>query len=169
MWLVIGYGSTLHADDGFGPAVVEGVRARLPCGVPLEVIAGIQPVPEWAEPISRASGVIFVDASADLPPGQLQCVALTDEAPRASTFTHHCTPQALLESAGLLYGHRPPGWLYAAGGANFTLGEALSAPVAAAVPRAVAAILKIVTEDAQRGPCMSSVSSRESSPALARD
>jgi Ni,Fe-hydrogenase maturation factor len=74
----------------------------------VDVIAVQQLTPEWVEPISRAQGVIFVDAGAALPPGRVRCLALAG-APSPWTgldpaFTHHCMPQLMLRAARALYG-----------------------------------------------------------------
>ena len=54
MWLVIGYGSTLHSDDGFGPVVAEQLRTLLATdadasasadAAPVYAQEGIPPVP----------------------------------------------------------------------------------------------------------------------------
>jgi Ni,Fe-hydrogenase maturation factor len=184
MWLVIGYGSTLHSDDGFGAVVAEHVRALTATGaggrtdsdaspvhrpessptgnlgihagtglhragnpgLQYEVITTLQLTPELAEPISRASGVIFIDAAMHRTPGELICLYLPPASSRTPNerpaYTHHVTPYLLLDTALALYGHAPPGWLYTAGGINFELGETLSSIVAQTVPRAVDLIME---------------------------
>ena len=145
MWLIIGYGSLLHSDDRFGRDVVEQVHARAADGT-LDVVSANQLTPELAEPISRAAGVIFVDANAALPPGSVQCAPLEastcEQEPTA--FTHHVTPEMLLCSARTLFGHAPPAWLCSAGADSFALGEALSASVSPAVPQVVDWILDLL-------------------------
>ncbi len=147
MWLVIGYGNSLYADDRFGIDVAEELRTRLAAD-DIEVISGDLLKPEWAEPISRADGVIFVDASDSLPPGKLQCLGLDPVLPidsaRSSIFTHYATPEMLLAAARVLYGRAPLGWLYMVGGEDFSLGEKLSPTVKRMVPRTVALILERV-------------------------
>jgi hydrogenase maturation protease len=144
MWLVLGYGNALHADDGFGIAVAERLLPRVDPEM-VEVVTAHQLTPEWAEPISRADGVIFVDASVALSPGQIQCLDLAEAASaqpaRNAAFTHQCTPDLLLHAARVLYGRAPRAWLYTVGGAGFALGETLSAAVEAAVDRVIELIL----------------------------
>ncbi len=147
MWLVIGYGSLLHSDDRFGQEVVDQVLEHTDEGT-VDVLATNQLTPELADPISRATGVIFVDASAELPAGSVQC-AMLDCSPFAGelpAFTHHCTPQVLMQSARSLFGHAPPAWLCAVGAESFALGESLSPVVSDAVPQVVAWILHRLRE-----------------------
>jgi len=145
MWLVIGYGSPLHSDDRLGWAVSDRLETALDPAV-AEIVTCTQLTPEWSEPISRADGVLFVDASAELPPGQIDCVELTDHALEVnapgSIFTHHVTPQSLMDAACALYGHAPPGWLFSVGAANFDLGDMLSPEVADAIP----ALMELIGE-----------------------
>src|SRR5258708_26660681 len=101
MWLVIGYGSPLHSDDRLGWVVADQLEAALDPAI-VEIAACQQLTPEWIEPISRAAGVIFVDANAELTPGQIACAALSPphETTHAITrvhFTHHITPQIILQ------------------------------------------------------------------------
>ncbi len=141
-WLVVGYGSSLHSDDGVGPIVVEKLRSRV-CAGEIECLTGLQLTPEWAEPLSRAAGAIFVDATESLPPGAIRCVPLgpknTSEsrfsANPPSLFTHSLTPEALLLLSLTVYGKAPPAWLFLIGAADLALGESLSAPVSTMVPR----------------------------------
>jgi hydrogenase maturation protease len=61
--LVIGYGNTLRSDDGVGQRVAEAVTAlSLP---DVKTVSCDLLTPEWADPISQAKQVIFVDASVD--------------------------------------------------------------------------------------------------------
>src|SRR5579859_5003074 len=136
MWLLIGCGSSLHSDDRLGWVVVETVAGAFdPTNV--EAIVAVQLFPELAEPISRAEGVIFVDADATLPPGKIGCVNLTSnpfpfhgegslgvsvpplyELVRGlggEITAHHLTPQAVLNAARVLYGRAPEAWLYSVG------------------------------------------------------
>jgi hydrogenase maturation protease len=149
MWLVIGYGSQLHVDDRFGPAVAEAVQATADPTL-VDVIVATQLTPELIEPISRAGGVIFVDAAIGGTPGRVECTSLGQTvAPAANStaLSHHCTPEMLLEGANALYGHAPPGWLYVAGGENFELGETLSPCVEQAVRETVARILLHIQDE----------------------
>jgi hydrogenase maturation protease len=106
MLLVIGYGNTLRSDDGVGPQVAEAIA-----GLGLEDVEALsvpQLTPELAEPISRASTVIFVDAALDAP----REVQLRNLAPADSSqiLAHTTTPQTMLALARDVFGHVPLAW-----------------------------------------------------------
>ena len=64
-FLVIGYGNTLRGDDGVGPRVAEAIeKLNLP-GVRTLICQQLSP--EYADPVSRAHTVVFVDAAVDAP------------------------------------------------------------------------------------------------------
>jgi Ni,Fe-hydrogenase maturation factor len=133
-------------------SVIPSIRLHPEAGfTPVAVITAIQLTPDLAEPVSRAHGVIFIDASLDRVPGRLICFHLPPARPRMlhgrQACTHHCTPILLLDTALALYGQAPPGWLYTTGAINLDLGESLSPIVAQTVPRAVDLIM-----DRLRGP-----------------
>lgn len=153
MWLIIGYGNVLRSDDGFGLRVACDLKARNISHLS-NIIATPQLLPELAEPVSRADGVIFVDASAQLAPGELECTALAEQSHcpegQASSFSHHLTPLDLLRSAQALYGRAPQGWLYTVGGGTFDLADDLSPQAKARIPEVVRLITeKIETAGAQ--------------------
>lgn len=136
MILVIGYGNLLCGDDGLGPYVVEHMEPENNgAGLDVEYVSLRQLTPEWAEPISRAQAVIFVDAAADGKAGEIRCQELFPPAePTQAAFTHHVSAALLLENARLLYGNCPTAYLYTVSGENFQLGESFSKKVEAALP-----------------------------------
>ena len=138
MWLVVGYGSLLHSDDRVGHVVADRVLEHAGAGR-VEIITATQLTPELAEPISRAAGVIFVDASTELSAGDVRYALLApmNEADSVPAFTHFCTPASLMRSARELYGQAPSAWLCAVGAESFTLGESLSPAVSESVARVV--------------------------------
>jgi hydrogenase maturation protease len=121
--LIIGYGNPLRGDDGFGYRAAE----RIP-----GAIAVHQLTPELMDPISRADRVIFLDASAEGPPGEIR---RRDLAPAEASrpFTHHATPEGLLAGALQLYGRAPKATLITVRGASFELSESLSSVVQSAL------------------------------------
>ena len=143
MWLVIGYGNLLRSDDCFGAEVCRTLKSYPSIESLAKIIIVHQLTPELVDLINQAKGVIFVDASYDLAPGQLRFIplekALTDQ-----LLSHNCTPQALLSETCRLYGSTPSGWLCAAGGINFELGEELSPHLQKIVPQAVKLIMEKV-------------------------
>lgn len=127
--LIIGYGSTLHSDDGVGPRIAEAVAHW---NAPrLAAVSRVQLTPELAETIARFDQVLFVDA-ASKPikphnPHRSFGVARLQPAHDAREFGQHFgDPRALLALAQQLYGAHPRAWLITVPGANFGLGESLS-------------------------------------------
>ena len=122
--LVIGYGNPLRGDDAAG--LIAAGR--------LGGLAVHQLTPELAEAIALADGVIFLDADASLPPGE---IAVTPLVPAAAPLDHHAAPAALLALTRTLYGAAPQAWLIGMGGEDFELREGLTPAAARAVERAV--------------------------------
>jgi hydrogenase maturation protease len=130
--LVIGYGNTLRGDDGAGPFVATQLGAG--------AIACYQLTPELAEPISQARQVIFVDAHAGVPAGQ---IAIHPIQPRVSAALHRFDPETLLAWSERLYGRAPDALLIGIGAASFGLGEGLSPAARRAARKALRAIRKL--------------------------
>lgn len=154
MWLIIGYGNTLRSDDRFGMEVCTKLEANIAFSQLTEIIIAHQLTPELSATISNASGVIFIDVSAALPPGQLKFVPLNqeltdreDSMPGShSVFTHYYTPKTLLKEAQELYGYAPQGWLCTVGAEHLELGEEISLPVKQIIPTAVRFIVDKVLQ-----------------------
>jgi hydrogenase maturation protease len=120
--LVIGYGNTLRSDDGVGPRVAEAVGAlRLP-GVRTLICQQLSP--EHADPISRATTVVFVDAAVDAP----KEVQLRPLEPGDSTqlMAHAADPRTMLALARDVFGHAPRAWWLTIPVANLEFNENLS-------------------------------------------
>lgn len=116
--LIIGYGSPLRGDDAVGLEAAGGLGG----------IAVHQLMPELMEPISRADRVVFIDAGCDGEPGTIS-ERVVEPAVSGTPFTHHVSPEVLLAGARDLYGRCPPAVLLTVTGADFELGNPLSAPV----------------------------------------
>jgi len=145
--LVIGYGNSLRGDDGAGPYIAS----RLGAGAKrlgADAIACHQLTPELAEPISQAQQVIFVDAHAGVPPGQ---IAIEPVRPRLSAAIHRFEPETLLAWSQQLYGRAPEAILIGIGGESFDLGEGLSPQARRAVREALRAIRKLSASLAANG------------------
>ena len=154
--LVVGYGSSLRGDDAIGQRVVEELRRRRGRVIGL---AGAKFVlapcltPELAEDIASAGFAIFADAASDgRPVGAVSVetvLAGTDRGPgglaagrAAAGCWEDLSPRGLLRLASELYGSVPPAVLVSVGVGRTSLGEGLSAPVAAAVATAALAAEK---------------------------
>ncbi len=138
--LVIGYGNTLRGDDGAGFLAAELLRDRIH-RPDIEILSQHQLLPELMEPISRASRVIFIDASVSGRAGKVHRIPLRP-APACARVTHHATPEALLAGAQSLYGHTPEATLYVIPGRNFQVGQELTPSVRRAVNELVDALEK---------------------------
>ena len=138
--LIVGYGNPLRGDDGAGYVAAEMLRERIH-DPSIEILCEQQLLPELMEPISRAAGVIFIDASVSGRAGKFSRIPLRP-APACSRFTHHATPESLLAGAQSLYGHTPEATLYTIPGRNFEMGQELTPSVRRAVNELVATLEK---------------------------
>ena len=136
--LIVGYGNALRGDDGAGFLAAELLRDRIH-RPDIEILSQHQLLPELMEPISRASRVIFIDASVSGRAGKVHRIPLRP-APACARVTHHATPEALLAGAQSLYGHTPEATLYTIPGRNFQVGQELTPSVRRAVNELVATL-----------------------------
>ena len=132
MILALALGNPLRRDDGAGGALARGLAALLPG---LEVLEAAELLPEHAEAISRAEAVLFLDAAASGPPGEVRGEPLAPRAARTA-FLHALLPEEVLGLARALYGRAPPAALVTVAGRDFTFGHGLSPEVEAALPLA---------------------------------
>lgn len=139
--LVIGYGNPLRGDDGVGCVVAEEIAQKI-CDPQskVQIIACHQLNPELAEAIADTRAVIFVDASVDLKPGEVQIKPVAPDRFSPAAFTHSLKPSALLAAASELFGQAPPAKVVVIGAASFDLGMQLTPEV----QRAVKTALKMV-------------------------
>jgi hydrogenase maturation protease len=100
-----------------------------------------QLTPEMAECISRAAGVVFVDARRDGAPGEIRCERVAPAA-GANPLAHSVSPQTLLLYAESLFGRAPQAAVVSVTGERFGMGEGLSPVVRRAVPWAMRAVLR---------------------------
>jgi len=136
--LILGYGNPLCGDDGVGWRIVAALEPILSQGWTAEAVH--QLTPEWAEPLSRAAAVVFVDAAVGNCPGEVRDFSLAPEE-LAHAGSHHTTPQGLLAMAQDLFGRCPPARMVTVTGGSFAIAEALTPEVEAAVPVAVGRIV----------------------------
>lgn len=137
--LVIGYGNELRSDDGVGLKVAAAVTALNLRRV--RVIDCHQLTPELAEPVSRARGVVFVDASIDAKSEP----ELRDLKPAETgqIMAHAANPGTVLALARDLFGHSPPAWWLTIAVQNTGFGERLSPLAQRGLDRAVEEIRKL--------------------------
>jgi len=133
--LIIGYGNPLRGDDGLGWVAAEALQRLLPASL-AQVFVAHQLTPEMSEPISRCRLVLFIDASVELPAGQLDCQFIAASVcAQVQTLGHHASCAGLLALALHLYGRVPQAMLLAVGGESFDLGEELSGRVRSTLDR----------------------------------
>jgi len=140
--LVVACGNPLREDDGVGRHALEALRslAHRAERPPLRLLSAHQLLPEMAEPVSRARGVIFLDARREGTPGDVRCDPITPGA-GSGPLAHDLSPETLLLYAETLYGRTPTAVLVTVAGERFGLGERLSPAVRRAIPRVVRAVL----------------------------
>ena len=121
-FLVIGYGNTLRGDDGVGPRVAEAIeKLNLP-GVRTLVCQQLSP--EYADPVSRAHTVVFVDAAVDAP-REVQLRKL-EPGESSQLMAHAADPRTMLALARDVFGHTPQAWWLTIPAVNLGFGEDLS-------------------------------------------
>jgi hydrogenase maturation protease len=141
--LVVAWGNPLREDDGVAWHVLEALRGLQPRSFipPMRLRHAHQLTPEMAECVSRAVGVVFVDARRDGAPGEIRCEPVAPAA-GANPLAHSVSPQTLLLYAESLYGRAPQAAVVSVTGERFGMGEGLSPVVQRSVPRAVRAIVR---------------------------
>ena len=145
--VVIGVGNPFRRDDGIGPAVAAAIGELHRPGVRVLACAGemTQIMDAWA----GARVAVVVDAAIGGSPGEIRCCGL-DEFVDATPFSsHELSLRNTFELAHAL--DRAPGsvTVVTIGIADAGHGEGLSAPVAAALDRAVQVVLRIAVEHPQ--------------------
>jgi hydrogenase maturation protease len=146
--VVICFGSPVRGDDGVGRAVASALMAcRCSSAVgSLYVVFAHQLTPELALPLSGASVAIFVDAAADLSPGEVDCRRVRADGRNASySLCHHQSIGTVLAFAEQLFGSVPESWAITVGGVQWGYGTELSPPVRAAVSKVLQDIDSIRT------------------------
>ena len=127
--LIIGYGNPLRSDDGFGWKAAIALEPQV-SPADGHVIAAQQLTPELADAVSRASRVLFLDASHQGEPGEIRMQPVHRNASfQAAAISHHLSPADVLELAYRHCGAEPDATLLTVTGQNFALGEILSPPV----------------------------------------
>jgi hydrogenase maturation protease len=151
--LVAGVGNLFLSDDGFGPEVARRLAGTaLPEGVKV-VDYGIRGMHLAYDLLDGYETLVIVDAvSRGGQPGDLVVLEVGEDDLGSGDFdAHGMEPTAMLASLGSLGGRLPP-HTYVVGcepaGVDEDIG--LSAPVAAAVDRAVELVSGLLVQDRQR-------------------
>lgn len=143
-FLVIGYGNPLRGDDGVGWAVVEQMeRNAAAISPPLSLLTRHQLLPELADQLAQASGVVFIDATVNGEPGSIHITPLTPDT-HGPASSHQMGPGVLLAYTQELYNHCPPATLITITGASFGYEEKLTPQIEALVTGVCAEVQRII-------------------------
>lgn len=155
--LVVGYGSSLRGDDAVGQRValeLEARSAQVPALAHAHFVVSECLAPELAEDLAGSGIALFIDAASDgRPEGEVTVRPVTaggspapggPECLAPASCWEDLTPGGLLGLAHDLYGSTPPALVVSVGIVHFVVGEGLSAPIEAAVPRAVRAAEEVL-------------------------
>jgi len=112
----------LRGDDGVGPRVAEAIeKLNLP-GVCTLVCQQLSP--EYADRVSRAHTVVFVDAAVDAP-REVQLRKL-EPGESSQLMAHAADPRTMLALARDVFGHAPQAWWLTIPAVNLDFSETLT-------------------------------------------
>ena len=137
--LVIGYGNELRGDDGVGPRVARAVAALARPGV--WAVAAHQLVPEMADLVRGADGVVFVDAHVDAVAVEVRAIT---PGPINSGWGHTSDPRWLLSLTRAVYDHTPPAWLVTIPATDLGMGDRLSEEATQGMAEALRRVLALL-------------------------
>ena len=135
--LLLGYGNVDRQDDGLAWHIMQQIAGNFDLSIidPYEEIQNeegkphflfqLQLFPEIAELVSSYDRVCFIDAHTGRIPEEVKKTILEPGYQR-SPFTHHMTPETVLELASSLYGKAPEAILVSARGYEFGFSQSLS-------------------------------------------
>jgi hydrogenase maturation protease len=134
--LVVGIGQTLRGDDGIGWKVAERFEKIHPNVASILLAKPL--LPEHAEPMSRASVVVLIDAAVGgatlrITDGPVSLI----NAALFHPITHAASIAEMIAYSEGLFGQAPPIALITIGVRQFELGEEISSEVAALIDPAV--------------------------------
>jgi len=145
--LVAGIGNLFLGDDGFGPEVVRRLAEQhaLPAGVRV-VDYGIRGMHLAFDLLDPYDALVLVDAlPAGDATGEVMVLEVSaDDLDGGEFDAHGMNPVAMLSGVERLGGSLPATYVVGCRAAGVAEGIGLSAPVAAAVPEAVAAVHALV-------------------------
>ena len=143
--LILACGNTLRSDDGVAPRLADWAEEHFRDRPQVRVISRQQWTPDLAAEIAEADSVFFVDASIKSPPGRVRLAPVSSRVDGAAPDSHHLSANQLLGLTRSLYGSiKSHAMLLTVGIGSIEMGETLSAPVEAALPRARGILEKAV-------------------------
>jgi hydrogenase maturation protease len=135
----------LRSDDGVGPKLAAWAEERFRQQPDVRVVSRQQWTPDLSADVAEAESVLFIDASVNSPPGRVSLVPVSSRVDSSAPDSHHLSPNQLLGLTRSLYGSiKSHAMLLTVGIASTELGETLSTPVEAALPRARGILEKAV-------------------------
>jgi hydrogenase maturation protease len=151
--LIIGYGNPDRQDDGVAWHVLQAIAASfgfspdankdtdlIQINEDLDLMYLLQLVPELSERLSQYKKVCFVDAHTGDIPDEVRSIEIYPQFHR-SPFTHHLTPESLLEICLTIYKSNPKALLVSVRGYEFDFSNELSLLTAKLIPDATKQIL----------------------------
>lgn len=126
--LIIGYGSTLRGDDGFGVCVAERLLRELTPGI-ARILVRHGLTLDLAAEIAEHSSVYFIDATIVDTTETLVCRTISADSSAEPVGSHDCHPALVLETTRLLYHREVPAYLITCVGKVFEIGATLSPEV----------------------------------------
>jgi hydrogenase maturation protease len=153
--LVAGVGNIFLGDDGFGPEVVRRMLLAgadaWPPGVAV-VDYGIRGMHLAYDLLEGYDALVLVDAMPGAgAPGDVRVVSVdADDLDDGPLDAHSMQPVAVLRSVEPLGGQLPPTYVVGCQPETVAEGMGLSAPVAAAVPEAIAAVSALLHDRLDR-------------------
>ena len=153
--LVAGVGNIFLRDDGFGPEVARQLAAAPDPAAPgvLAVDYGIRGMHLAYDLLAGVDVLVLVDtvppdSGADAAPGSVRVLRVRPEDldGAASLDPHGMDPAAVLGRLRSLGGELPLTYVVGCVPADVTEGIGLTGPVAAAVPRALAAVEELIEQ-----------------------
>ena len=143
--LVLACGNTLRSDDGVGPKLAAWAEERFRREPQVRVISRQQWTPDLAADIAAADSVLFIDASVKTPAARVCLTPVSSRSDDSAPDSHHLNPNQLLGLTRSLYGSiKAHAMLLTVGVSSTELGETLSEPIEAALPRARGVLEKAV-------------------------
>ncbi|MBK1989288.1 hydrogenase maturation protease [Sphaerospermopsis aphanizomenoides BCCUSP55] len=121
--MVIGYGNELRGDDGIGNKIANAIESWHLLTV--DSLAVHQLTPELAANLATTNLAIFVDASINCEPLDIQIKSLSPDTSN-DINGHIGDPGSLLALTKFLYGHCPSAWLVTVPGFNFEISDRIS-------------------------------------------
>ncbi len=139
--LIIGIGNPLRSDDGLGWIVAEQLVQDGDLGDNIHMVH--QLTPELVQWIAAADLVVMIDASHEGEPGTVNMRPVSLSAQPGAIGTHYTTPEELATLTAGIYGHCPPVIVVSMTGADFSVGEQLSALIVQKLPSVWEAVRQV--------------------------